>query len=756
MNYYLDHIFDDVDPDIHLDEEQKEAILCDEDNVMIVAGAGAGKTTTMAAKIKYLVEVKKIPVETILMISYTNKAVNELEQRIQRDFGIEVPIYTFHKLGMGFIKKYGKKKQILAETKAFLETIIWKEIRKNEMLKFKILKYFSYYEESAFLFNQNSKIKNLIKKFEYISLLGRIKKENNFRIKELEEEGWDMSGEVMQRVEEAMVANFFFLNSISYEYHPSYPYDNYYIPDFCIRANGICYYIELDYDEIKHPVDVIRKQFHFRKIRKLHEKNNTNLLELSVNSNFLETLKNLCIENQIPLKKKSKREVFEILSDLKESLLMKDFYKITAAFVHNFKLNGFKESCFLDFKQKATDERTLLFLEIVEQIYLSYQKELKERNLCDFEDMIQEAILLLDSKDISLPYRYIIVDEYQDTSMERFLLLKKIIEHTNAKLIVVGDDFQSIFSFAGSDISLFMNFKNYIGPYKLMKITNTYRNSQELINMAGTFVMKNSYQIKKELRSSKSLKNPIRIYFYDEKRKAYALNYILEKLVKEYGDDLEVLLLGRYQFDLYSVLHKNYFIRDNENISSVLFPKIKLTFLTIHASKGLGFSHVILLNAEEGKYGFPSYKENDPVMNFVIYRDESYEFAEERRLFYVALTRTKNTVSILSPLENPSPFLEELSNAEHISLSKKRWKKKNRVCPKCHYPLVRNYWNKKHIDPLYQCVNDTKVCGFETNNLFYKKQMKPCARCKKGYIIVKKYKGKDYLQCTECNYRKPI
>ena len=91
-----------------------------------------------------------------------------------------------------------------------------------------------------------------------------------------------------------------------------------------------------------------------------------------------------------------------------------------------------------------------------------------------------------------------IIDEYQDISVSRFNLVKAIIDQTNAKLLCVGDDWQSIYRFTGSDISLFTKFPNYLGKSEIMRIEKTYRNSQQLIDIAGDFIMKNSNQFKKK------------------------------------------------------------------------------------------------------------------------------------------------------------------------------------------------------------------------------------------------------------------
>lgn len=102
---YLDNILKSVDPQISLDEDQRRVILTDEDYCLVIAGAGAGKTTTVAAKVKYLVEKNNINPEHILVVSFTNKAVNELKEKINDELKIGCPIATFHSTGNAIIHK---------------------------------------------------------------------------------------------------------------------------------------------------------------------------------------------------------------------------------------------------------------------------------------------------------------------------------------------------------------------------------------------------------------------------------------------------------------------------------------------------------------------------------------------------------------------------------------------------------------------------------------------------------------------------
>lgn len=266
-------------------------------------------------------------------------------------------------------------------------------------------------------------------------------------------------------------------------------------------------------------------------------------------------------------------------------------------------------------------------------IFCKYNQELKSFNGFDFDDLILEATKIISKKS---KYKHIIIDEFQDTSLIRFNLINKIRVINNATLFCVGDDYQSIYHFSGSDVNLFLKFKEYISDAKVMKLKYTYRNSQELINASTSFVMKNNKQLRKELISNKHIDKPIKFIYYINPYKTF------KKLYKELKNN-NLLVLGRNNFDI-----KKF---SKENIPE---------FMSVHSSKGLEADNVILINMVDNIYGFPNKLINSKLIEELHPSDKSYIYAEERRLFYVALTRTKNYVYILVPLFKKSKFIKEV------------------------------------------------------------------------------------------------
>lgn len=270
-------------------------------------------------------------------------------------------------------------------------------------------------------------------------------------------------------------------------------------------------------------------------------------------------------------------------------------------------------------------------------IFCKYDAELKSFNGYDFDDLISKATGVINKKS---KYKYIIVDEFQDTSLNRFNLINKIRKLSDAKLFCVGDDYQSIYHFSGCDINLFLNFQDYVHNSKIIKLKYVYRNSQELVDASSKFIMKNKYQIKKELISNKHLDKPIKYIYYINPYKSF------EKLYNNVKKNSESLLvLGRNNFDIKKFSKKD-------------IPE----FMSVHASKGLEADNVILINMVDDLYGFPNKIVNSKLLEEIHKTDKSYLYAEERRLFYVALTRTKNFVYILVPIFNKSKFIKELKH----------------------------------------------------------------------------------------------
>lgn len=797
---YLDNVLKDVDPEILLDEDQRRVVLTDEDYCLVIAGAGAGKTTTVAAKVKYLVEKKEIEPSQILVVSFTNKAVNELKDKIQKQLGIDCTIATFHSTGNAVIHANApdEKLNIVDNSKLYfvLRDYFRGSVLKNETMVNKLIMFFASYFDAPYEGEDLNGFFNNIAKANYSTMRSDLEDFKREVIDARTKKSVTIQSEVLRSHQEVEIANFLYLNNIDYEYEPIYQYDilyarKPYTPDFIIRqGNKVAYiehfgvsedkkndrYSQCELEEYKKAID--------DKIS-LHKKHGTTLIyTFSVyndRKSLVFHLKEQLEQKGFVLKPRSNQEVMETLVAGEENRYVRKLINLICRFISNFKVNGYTGDEFNRMYHSTQNVRSRLFLEICNDCYLEYERWLRENKAIDFQDMINESTRILkEIKEMKqkLDYKYIIVDEYQDISRQRFDLTKTLSEITDAKIIAVGDDWQSIYAFSGSDITLFTKFKEKMGYAKMLKIVKTYRNAQEIIDVAGNFIQRNDTQISKRLISPKSIVDPILIYTYDSTFKgkdgnrrsganyamAHAVETALEQLLvykqKEHKEPGPILLLGRFGFDGEMLERSGLFeyISRGYKVKSVKYPKLDITFMTVHSSKGLGYDDVIILNGKNETYGFPSKIEDDPVLAFVIRGDRSIDYAEERRLFYVAMTRTKNRVFMIAPEQNPSEFLLEIKRDYKNVVLKGNWNesamatKLKKVCPLCGYPMQLKYKSAYGLK-LYICTNEPEVCGFMTNDYRAgKMSIQKCDRCRDGYLVVKKGKNSDFiLGCT--NYK---
>lgn len=351
-------------------------------------------------------------------------------------------------------------------------------------------------------------------------------------------------------------------------------------------------------------------------------------------------------------------------------------------------------------------------------------------------------------------YRYVIIDEYQDISVARYKLVKEILNQTQAHLLCVGDDWQSIYRFAGSDISLFTRFESAFGYTATMRLEQTYRNSQQLINDVGRFITKNPEQLKKSLRSGKDISYPISFWFYQESPFT-VLRKMLDKMIADFGQEASIMLLGRTSFDGELLAESGLFdMKISHNGMTYKYkdsPKTPIAFLTVHKAKGLEADNVILLNFENSTLGFPNKISDDPVLWLVLSAADTYPYAEERRLLYVALTRTKNRVFVLTNERSPSEFLSDFKPSQTIFYVGQGQELADPVlCPRCktgHLVVRKNEGTNTYF---VGCSNYPH-CDYTIRDTSVLTTKKKCPHCG-GFLVQRKGRYGQFWGCT--NYPK--
>jgi DNA helicase IV len=335
-------------------------------------------------------------------------------------------------------------------------------------------------------------------------------------------------------------------------------------------------------------------------------------------------------------------------------------------------------------------------------------------------------------------YKYIIVDEFQDMGHGRAELIKSLRKQSpGCKLFCVGDDWQSIFRFAGSDISLMTNFGEHFGEFRRFNLTKTYRFNNRIANFSEKFIMKNPAQLRKELVTDKTSDSP-KVMYHVRDQKCDPTPKILQSISEtSSGKSPSILLLYRYGRDLKNIL----------NHYRPKFPSLNLDAMTIHKSKGLEADYVIVGGLSDGKlsdgkYGFPSRIVDDSVLELVLPSKDSHPHAEERRLFYVALTRARDTVHLIAENGNESEFIMEIfsdaSTNYHFEISSSAeqanivlTKLNSLQCPKCGSGFLTKI--KDINNWIFQC-SKRPICRY---SIF------ACPNCRIGYQL---YSG----ECSQC------
>lgn len=674
-----------------LDKQQMMCIVKEVHNHLVVAGAGTGKTTTIIGKIKYLLGIRKYKPSDFLVLSFTNKSASEMKQRIDAETKCNIEASTFHKLGMNIITSVERKRPKI--TNIDLSKFIKDQILLNMKNKEYLNKLKQYFINDSNITKTDLDFENREEYEEYIHLNPPVtlKKENVKSYGEME------------------IANFFFENNIEYIYEQLYKVDtrtieySQYHPDFYLPK----YDIYIEYFGINKNGDVAsyfkgrnnlsaseayKKSIEWK--RTIHQENNTCLIECYAYEKFddslVENLKTKLIEKGVSLNPKTIDELWgddKLDDDRIEGIAQLIETIINLIKSNNYTFDKMKE---LNINNRHVRNNNLL-LYLVEPIYNAYLAYLEENNEIDFNDMINIASKYIEEGKYINAYKYVIIDEYQDISKSRYNLIRQLRNSNVFDIFCVGDDWQSIYRFAGSDISYILDFEKFFGPSEISKIETTYRFNQKLIEVSSNFVMENPRQLKKMIKGINSEENAIEAIITKDnsKNEFYTINSIAKQLDK-LPKDSTIFFIGRYKNDI-KLLSKNEQFSANYNQSNGLInityfnrKDLRINFITAHKSKGLQSDYVFIINNKGTKFGFPCKLQDHQILNLLLENNDNYQFAEERRLFYVALTRARKKVFLVINLIDRSCFIEELmiDYQDLITIN-------SHLCPICGGELIK-------------------------------------------------------------------
>ena len=466
---------------------------------------------------------------------------------------------------------------------------------------------------SSFIINT---LYELIKDSNYISNLV------NFYISIKNNDLITLKGENVRYKIEVSIANFLYVNNIKYIYNNSF-----YLTDYNVYINY-----------------------------KNNIKSKNNII---INTKYLniQSLINELLSYKVKINPVSNKELLKILKNNGFYIEMSSIFETLINLIKN------NNQTIKNIKKLKLNHNDKVLLSLLEPIYLRYNEYLKINNLIDFNDMINLSTNCIKENLFIHNYKYVIVDEYQDISHGRFNLLMSLRNQKLYKLFCVGDDWQSIYRFSGSDISLITNYEKYVGLSYITRIENTYRFSSFIADISSKFIMKNPNQIKKKVNSKLNYKNAIKII---EKNNYKECLNELEKELLKLENYSTIYLLGRYKSDLEILKNnKNFYQEYNykDKCLDIVYSKridLNIKFLTIHSSKGLQSDYVIILNNKSSGMSFPSKITDLSLINLLLDNSDDYPYSEERRLFYVALTRCKKKVFLLVNSNNKSVFIKEI------------------------------------------------------------------------------------------------
>ncbi len=629
-----------------LTDAQRLAIVRDEDANLINAGAGSGKTRTILTKAEYLIVHGLAKSAEILIVVYNNKIQQEIAQKSKK-VDPNITVSTFHALGFGIIKKAERVRvSDMAKDDKKLEDFLSQKMRDilvNSKLLSLLIDFFARHLVEGDPERVAKNKDEYFRKIDYVGLRS-------------------MSGEKLKSHEEVQIANWLTLNGIDWEYEQDYPHnesDRQHQPDFYLPDYDV--WIEhFGINEDGATASWVEKEKYIEQMNwkiNEHQKHQTKLVktysyEAKKPGGLPDALEQKLAQYGVKKKPFSEQEVdYLIEKNFKSS---SKFIKLINKFLHLAKENKLSQQL----AERVVSLRDGAFLILFDLLRNSYEKKLEDANEIDFSDMIIRALEYIESGKYKSPYRYILVDEYQDITKVRldFLLaLQRQVQ--DARLFCVGDDWQSIYQFQGANISLITEFEKHVEVMQRTDLNKTFRYSQKINDFSSVFVTRNHAQLKKNINSSiasKEEERPIKIVYHAPKNLQKLLKKIIAWIARQSPKAKSCFVLGRYNFNK---------PEGWQEIKKCALEKgINIEFSTIHGSKGKEADWVVVVEnkSDMNGTGFPSSVQDDPVLKMVLTQKENFPDAEERRLFYVAITRTRQGVFLLVPNGEASDFIKEI------------------------------------------------------------------------------------------------
>jgi superfamily I DNA/RNA helicase len=694
-----------------LNDKQREAVVSEDKRLLVLAGAGSGKTKTLLQKLIYLIEEKGVSPSSILAITFTKNATNEMidrliisadqtgqyekllfdkrlskadrdRERFQQQKKYKwidgLTVRTFHSFCYSILRNYGvnefdNKFRIIGDEKKDEEDELSTNVAPETVFEVAHKILIEQCEDTEFLLQ----LKRYI--LDYIIDKIHLKKTDG---KYLPKDGkyfTTLDGTKVRSKSEQFIADWFYRHSIKYEYEPLLNVKDFaFHPDFYIPEANL--YIE-------HVSD---KSFSIKDKEEQFQKGNLLLVKtyesMTKDSALFNHTLDKVVKNRLPSNyhRKITLTYKEEFNGYHEDV--KDFVAQIMRIIDMIKVENIDFDLVLESARKDQHERVRNFYELAIPIVKKYVDYCIDKSYLDFNDLISRSTSLFHNhEDIANKYKskyqYILVDEFQDVNNLQVELIKLLLTD-QTQLFCVGDDWQSIYGFRGSNVSYIVDFENHFPNSKVVKLNLNYRSTQNIVGASNEVIKHNKFKVEKEIHASKKSEHKIVVYAggNQDENVQFCVDKVKELLEDGLTND-DILFLYRR-----SKMYSPYFFRFRNE-------RITVQAKTIHAAKGLEAKVVFIIGLTEGNGGFPDIWLEDRIFQVIKKANHDLLMEEERRLFYVAITRAKDKLFLITEKGSESSFLKEIPETFTVktSIPIKSVVEKIIICDNC-YSQLEKLW----------------------------------------------------------------
>lgn len=656
-----------------LTSEQAAAVITMDNRVQVIAAAGSGKTSVMVARAAYAIRYGVARPREVLLLAFNRAAADELQARVENRLsaaGVDatgLTANTFHAFGLSVIGRATGRKPRLAgwlnggQDVAVTSRIV-DELRDSDR-GFRFA-----WDMYRLLFARMSGDGAQAQPDTY---------DKNARVSGF----GTMKGDVVKSEGERLIADWLFINGVDYRYEQPYAHDvadethSQYRPDFFYPDIDVWHEHWALGPDGRPPAEFVGYAESMAWKKDTHRRYGTALVETTwaeiVDTSGFGPLHDELAARGIEFDWNPDRVA------AKDAMTHETLAKLVRTFMAHVKSNGFtREDLKKRWEKAGRSFRSRVFLDLYWPIHDAWQARLRADGSIDFEDMLMEAAKHVEAG-TDMGYTLVLVDEFQDASPARARLARALVDKPHRHLMTVGDDWQAINRFAGADISVMTDFNRWFGDGPTLRLQTTFRCTQTTADTAAAFVQKNPRQLRKSVVAAGDEPGVpvelIRLQSEDEIEGAIEA-WLRHLSASAPGASVDVL--GRYGFE------KKVMPRKTPS-------NLTVTFRTAHSSKGLEVDYVLVPRMVSGMYGFPSEVVDDPVLSIVMSESDRFPHGEERRLFYVALTRARKRATLVTVQSRESAFVTELLKDGRLVESDLSTAQPVVVCPSCgHGSLV--------------------------------------------------------------------